>query len=82
MHAKDLKAILDRRPFDPVRLHLSSGEHVDITHPEMAIVSRSTVAVGVHDKDGIADGIIQYNLIHIVKIEQRNGRRTARRRRS
>ena len=72
-----MKAILDRRPFEPVRLHISSGQAVDIKHPEMAMVSRSLVAVGVRESDerGVADYIVHYNLLHIVKIEPLNGPR-------
>lgn len=40
MRAEELKALLDRRPFQPIRLQISSGEIVDVLHPEMAIVSR------------------------------------------
>lgn len=73
MQASELKTLLSRRPFEPIRLHLSSGDKVDIRHPEMAIVSRSLVAVGLGDSNGVADCIVHYNLIHIVKIEPING---------
>ena len=47
MRPDEMKAILDRRPFEPVRLHISSGQTVDIKHPEMAIVSRSLVVAKI-----------------------------------
>ena len=74
MRAEELKKFLTERPFEPIRLHLSSGEHVDTLHPEMAIVSRSLVAVGVGDANGVAEYIVHYNLLHVVKIEPLNGR--------
>ena len=69
MRADELRKFLDQRPFEPIRLHISSGQYVDVKHPEMALVSRSLVAVGVGAADGVADYIVHYNLIHIVKIE-------------
>ena len=51
MRADELRALLDRRPFEPIRLHISSGQTVDIKHPEMALVTRSLVVVGVNESD-------------------------------
>lgn len=73
--------MLDKRPFEPFRLLVSGGQHADVMHPEMAIVGRSIVAVGEGGKHGVADRIVWYNLLHIIKIEpltahaKRNGRR-------
>ena len=41
MRADELRELLDRRPFEPIRLHISSGQTVDIKHPEMAFVTQS-----------------------------------------
>ncbi|HYE97713.1 MAG TPA: hypothetical protein VEJ18_02330 [Planctomycetota bacterium] len=68
MRADERSALLARRPFRSVRLHISSGEHVDIRHPEMAIVARSFVAVGLRPRLGVADVVVQDGLIHIVKV--------------
>lgn len=73
MRAEELRALLDRRPFKPIRLHITSGEHVDIYHPEMALVSRSLVAIALPSQKKIAELIVHYNLIHVVKIQPING---------
>jgi hypothetical protein len=76
MRAQELKHILDRRPFTPIRLHMSNGERVEVTHPDAAIVTQSLVFVGLGvSPEGIADRTSWYNLLHIVKVEpiQRNG---------
>jgi len=78
MRAEELRKILDQRPFEPLRLHITSGQHVDVKHPEMAIVSRSLVAVGVDGSRGVADHLVHYNLLHIVKIEPLPERRPKR----
>ena len=80
MRANELKKLLDRRPFQPIRLHVSSGETVEVRHPEMAIVSKSLIAVGVNGSGGVADHIVHYNLVHVVQIEPLNGQRSAAKR--
>jgi hypothetical protein len=81
MRAQELQKMLERRPFEPFRLHISSGQSVDVTHPEAAIVTPSLVAVGVGGP-GVHDYVVHYNLLHIVKIEPLNGARRPRRKRS
>lgn len=76
MRADDLVKILMTRPFQPVRLHISSGEHVDVLHPELAIVTRSLVAVAVAKKTGVVpDYLVHYNLLHVAKVEPLNGQK-------
>ncbi len=75
-----MRALLDRRPFEPIRLHISSGQTVVIKHPEMALVTRSLVVVGVtRSDDRVADYAVHYNLLHIVKIEPLDGTKPKRR---
>ena len=82
MRAEELRHFLDRRPFQAIRLHISSGQHVDITHPEAALVSRSLVAVAVGGAGGVAEFLSHYNLLHVVKIEILDGEKPARRRKT
>ena len=80
MRADEMRELLDRRPFVPIRLHISSGQTVDIRHPEMAVVTRSLVFVGVTDSgERVADYGIFYNLLHVVKIEPLNDTKPKRR---
>ena len=79
MRAEEMRALLDRRPFEPIRLHISSGQTVDIKHLEMAFVTRSLVVVGVAESDDrVADYAVHYNLLHIVKIEPLDGAKPKR----
>ena len=75
MRAEELRQLLDRRPVVPIRLYFSDGTAFDIRHPEMAFLSRSTVEIGISEKEGvrIADRIIYCTLLHIVRIEDLNG---------
>ncbi len=80
MNPLELKSIIDRRPFEPIRLHITGGETVDITHPDAAVVGRSAVYVGQgRSPEGIVERMTWYNLIHIVKIEPLNGQQRRRR---
>ncbi len=83
MRADDLKKILDRRPFRPLRLHMSDGSHVDIRHPEPVVVSRSYVLVPeVVSPAGVLEEFEFYGLLHIVRVTRagRNGGRGRSRR--
>jgi hypothetical protein len=78
MRAETLEELLRRRPFVPIRLHLSDGTTCDIRHPEMALLTRSTVDIGVAEQDGttIADRVVNCSLLHVVKVENLDGQAT------
>jgi len=80
MRPKSVRQLLDERPFQPLRVHMSNGEIVDITHPELALVTESALVVPVRVRDRIPEYVAHYNLLHIVKIEPSNGARTPRKR--
>jgi hypothetical protein len=65
MSGEELRRILRRRPFKPVRVHISSGETVDLRHPEEALVSQSTFAFATGP---LHNDVGWYNLIHVVKV--------------
>jgi hypothetical protein len=71
MKADELIEILEERPFQPVRLHLSNGRTHEIRHPEMAIVSESLVAIGMpgSEESKIALRIRLCSLPHVVEVE-------------
>ena len=47
MRPEDIREYLRREPFQPFRLTLTDGLTYDIRHPELAMVGRSTVAIGL-----------------------------------
>ena len=71
MRPEQLRDLLRRRPFVPIRLHLSDGTTYDIRHPEQALLTRSTVEVGLEEQpgSGIADQVMYCSLLHIVRVE-------------
>jgi hypothetical protein len=77
MRAEELRQLLDRRPFVPLRLHFSDGTALDIRHPEMALLTRSTVEIGIPERadERIADRVMYCTLMHVVRAEDVNGER-------
>lgn len=69
MTVQVFKAMLDKRPFQPVRLRTSSGESYEIRHPEMAFLTRSDILVGTHLRDGIPGQFKIVSLLHVTAIE-------------
>lgn len=72
MRPEDIREHLRRQPFRPVRLTLTDGRTYDILHPELAMVGRSTMAIGLarpEDPDSLADRLVTISLLHIMQVE-------------
>jgi len=80
---EDVRKHLDKRPFEAFRLCLTDGQTYDVRHPDLCVVDRSTVYVGIPDprRRGVAMDIHHVSLVHVVRFEPLNGkgRRGARR---
>ncbi len=67
------------RPFQPFRISLSDGQQYDVRHPDIAIVSRSTVLLGIpgpRGPDGPVERVVTCALVHITRMEVLNGAAT------
>ena len=68
--AKQLKDRMDRTPFRPFRIRMSSGESYDIPNHDAAWVLRDSVEIGL---DPDAEGFVAYtrrcSILHIAVIE-------------
>ena len=69
MTIQTFKEILARRPFKPFRLIMSSGERYEVRHPEMALLTRSDMLVGVSVQDGIPAEFKICSLLHVTTVE-------------
>jgi hypothetical protein len=47
MNAQELVELLEERPFVPLRVPLADGRVREIRHPEMALVSKDHIAIGI-----------------------------------
>jgi hypothetical protein len=70
MRAEELAQLIRRKPFQPVRLHLTTGQTCDIRHPEFIIIQRQSAEVGL-DPDpntGVVDRVEYISLLHVVRV--------------
>ena len=80
MRPDDVLQLLRARPFQPFRISLSDGKQYDVRHPEIAIVSRSTILLGIpgpRGPDGPVDKVVTCALMHITRMEVLDGASTA-----
>jgi hypothetical protein len=67
---RTLRTLLTQRPFKPFRLVMSSGEQYDVRHPEMAMLTRTDLLVGVNEtKDGVPAEFRICSLLHVATVE-------------
>ena len=64
------REMLARRPFQPVRITLSSGQSFEIRHPEMALLTRTDLLVGIEvAPDGVPAQFKILSLLHVASID-------------
>jgi hypothetical protein len=70
MTVQTFRELLARRPFQPVRLTLSSGMAYEIRHPEMALLTRTSLLIGTDlAEDGVPAEFKIVSLLHVTAIE-------------
>jgi len=69
MTPEDVNQELDREPFVPLRLHLSSGQKIEIEYPNSAFVRQNTLLV-VHRLAPRTHAIGNYDVIALRLIER------------
>ena len=70
MTLQTFRDLLGRRPFQPFRLVMSSGQTYDVRHPEMAFLSRTSIYVAIDEADdGVPADFKICSLLHVTAIE-------------
>jgi hypothetical protein len=69
MTTEDVKQELDRDPFVPLRLHLASGQKVDVSYPNTAWIRQDTLLI-VHPLAPGTHAIGNYEVIALRLIER------------
>jgi len=72
MNPQEFRALLDEHPFRPMRITMTDGRTFDIVHPELAIVGRTIVTIGLIGNSAdnrIVDRTIAVSLLHILRVE-------------
>jgi hypothetical protein len=70
MTADTSREILGRKPFDPFRVVMSSGESYNVMHPEMAFVTAKALILALPDST-VPEGerIAFCSYLHIAHVE-------------
>jgi hypothetical protein len=70
MTVQTFRELLSQRPFRPFRLVMSSGQTYEVRHPEMALLTRTDLLVGVGESDeGVPAEFRICSLLHVASIE-------------
>jgi hypothetical protein len=70
MTLQTFRDLLKQRPFKPFRLVMSSGHTYEVRHPEMALLTRSDILVGVDEgDDGVPAEFKICSLLHVTTVE-------------
>jgi hypothetical protein len=71
MRPEEIEELLRQRPLIPFRLYLTDGTSYAVKHPEMMILTRLFLDIGVPKAEGsaIAARVMRVSLLHIVRIE-------------
>ena len=71
MRLQDFKKLLDRRPFAPLRVHLSNGSFYEVPHPELADLTVETLVITLPPSNAKIDNDHQAfcSWLHVTHVE-------------
>jgi hypothetical protein len=77
MTVQTFRELLTQRPFRAFRLVMSSGQTYEVRHPEMAMLTKTDILVGIGDADdGVPAEFKICSLLHVSAIEPIDGAAT------
>lgn len=65
MNERNMREFLDKKPFLPLKVTLSSGQVVEITHPENVLLTKTKLVVAYPQDDIVSVS----PLLHITNVE-------------
>jgi hypothetical protein len=68
---EEIQARLRDRPFRPLRIVASEGQRFDIHHPDLVLVGRRDLTIGIPGEEGstIYDRQTRVAIVHVVALE-------------
>jgi hypothetical protein len=70
MTVQTFRELLTAAPFCPFRLIMSSGQAYEVRHPEMALLTRTSILVGTGDtEEGVPAEFKICSLLHVTAVE-------------
>lgn len=74
MTIQTFRELLAQQPFRPFRLVMSSGQSYEVRHPEMAMLTKADMLVGVDiAEDGVPAEFRICSLLHVTAVEPFGG---------
>ena len=64
MNEAMLRELVNRRPFQPLALRLSSGESYEIRHPENVFLTKSRIVIAFPE----TDQLVIASLLHVTSV--------------
>ena len=78
MTVQTFRELLSQQPFRPFRLVMSSGQSYEVRHPEMAMLTRSDMLIGVEPGDDNVPAEFRIcSLLHVTTVEPLSARTAA-----
>lgn len=71
MRTEDLARYWRQRPFHPIRVYLANGQAYEVGHPEMMMVGKRSVLIGLASYPGrtLFDRLVDVDLVQIIRVE-------------
>jgi hypothetical protein len=70
MNLQTFRELMAQRPFKPFRLVMSSGQAYEVRHPEVAMLTRTSLLVGTDlANDGVPAEFKICSLLHVTAVE-------------
>jgi len=66
MNPTAIRTFIDKQPFEPFEVQLSSGQIYRVSHPEAVMLLKDTLVIG----DPETDAVIWCSIIHITAIRR------------
>ena len=69
--AKHFKDLMEARPFQPFKIHMSDGATYEVPNHEAAFVTRNYLEIGRdQDSDKIPGRMVKCSILHITPVEE------------
>ena len=71
MPPEDIEKKIRQRPFAPFRMYLSDGAVYDVNHPELVLLGRRSLVLGLagEPQATLYERTVDVDLLHIVRME-------------
>jgi hypothetical protein len=70
MNPQEIQQQLRATPFVPFRVHTSDGKHLDVSHPEMAMLTRMALLIARPVADPADDIPARYDSVSPLHVER------------